>query len=263
MPESIALGDLTLITERPTGTPRSPLLFVPGYWAHAGVFDRYLRFFASRGYPGFALNLRGRGGSRLRVPLGRVSIRHYVADALVAARWLGRPVIVGHSLGGLIAQKVAEQGDARAIVLIAPAPPRGISLASPRLLAREVKYLPQLMFSRTTVPRWDDLRALVLNRIPKDEQRSIFAQFVPDSGRAGREVSLGAISVDERRVRCPVLTIAGEDDRFIPARVARRVAAKYHACLHVIPGHGHLLIQEPDWQVTAALIADWLDRIAL
>jgi len=152
---------------------------------------------------------------------------------------------------------------ARALVLLSPAPPRGISVMSGRLLRRQLRYLPALLRSRRVVPRWSDMRELVLNRVPEAEQQAAFARFVSDSGRAGREMSFGAIRVDAERVRangCPVLVVTSDDDRFIPPRIAQRIAQRYRAPVYMARGHGHLMLQEPGWSEPASFIASWLER---
>jgi len=111
MPDTITVGNLTLASAqpRPGARAKPPMLFIPGYFASAWVYESYLPFFADRGYAGFALNLRGREGSALPsgTMLGRVSINDFIDDARQVARWLterlSRPIVVGHSMGGLIA----------------------------------------------------------------------------------------------------------------------------------------------------------------
>jgi pimeloyl-ACP methyl ester carboxylesterase len=264
MSESITLGGLTLDASRPTTTSlkRPPILFIPGYFAGAWVFEHYLEFFASRGHPSYALNLRGRGGSPLPsgAKLGETSIGDFVADASEVARSLERPIVVGHSMGGLIAQKLAERDEVRAAVLIAPAPPRGISLLTPRMALKQLRYLPAVLRSREVSPRWKDFRDVVLSAVPASEQRGIFERVVPDSGRAGREMNFGRVRVDESKVSCPVFVVAADDDRFIPRRAVEQVAAKYRAPLYLARGHGHFLVAEPGWESVAAGIADWIER---
>lgn len=271
MLETTTIGSLTLLTAKPeaAAAARPPILFVPGYFAGAWIFDQFLPYFADRGHAGFAVNLRGRGGSPLRsgTLLGHVSINDFVEDAREIATWIteqhGRPVVFGHSMGGLIAQKLAEEGRARALVLLSSAPPRGISVLSRRLMRRQLRYVPALLRSRRVVPRFKDMRELVLNRVPEADQRTMFERFVPDSGRAGREMSFGRIAVSAEQVRehgCPVLVVTSDEDRFVPPRVAQRLAARYHAPLFVARGHGHLMLQEPGWKETASFIAGWLER---
>ncbi|MFL5612813.1 MAG: alpha/beta hydrolase [Gemmatimonadaceae bacterium] len=271
MLDTITVGSLTLASAQPRATvaATAPILYIPGYFASAWVYESYLPFFAARGYAGFALNLRGRGGSALPsgTMLGRVTLSDYIDDARQAARWLveriGTPIVFGHSMGGLIAQKLGEEGLARALVLLSPAPPRGISLLSGSLLRRQFRYLPAILRSRQVVPRLADMRALVLNHIPDAELQATFARFVPDSGRAGREMSFGAVRVDADRLRenvRKVLVVTSDEDRFVPQRVAQRIAQRYRAPLYVARGHGHLLQREPGWREPAEFIAGWLDR---
>lgn len=271
MLDTITIGSLTLSSAQPhaSGKPKPPILFIPGYFSTAWAFECYLPFFAERGYSGFALNLRGRSGSALPAgnALGNVSLEDFVADGRAAARWLGdrfgKPIIFGHSMGGLIAQKLGEESLARALVLLSPAPPRGISIVTARLLRRQIGYLPAMLRSKTVIPRWSDARDLVLNCVPESDRRAFFSQFVPDSGRAGREMSYRSLAIDAARLRAQtsrVLVITSDDDRFIPPRIAQRVAAKYHAPVYIARAHGHLVVREPGWTEPASFIAGWLDR---
>lgn len=259
MSEDVSIGSLRLLAGQAQGPPRAPILFVHGFLATGWVFHNYLDFFAARGHPAYALHLRGREGSRPGTAIGRVSVADFVADATEAARALGRPIVVGHSLGGLVAQKLAEQGDAAAVVLLSPAPPRGIPLLTPRLVAAMSRYLGPMLRSRPFVARWEDFRALVLAGIPPEERQELFERFVADSGRAARELALGVVGVDRSRVRCPLLVVGGDADRFIPLPIVRRVAARYGAPLYVARGHAHLLPLEPRWETPARYIADWID----
>ncbi|HVX41192.1 MAG TPA: alpha/beta fold hydrolase [Gemmatimonadaceae bacterium] len=258
MVDSIRVGDLSILRARPAHASRPPVLFVHGYFADATIFDGWLEFFAERGFPAYAVHLRGRGGSRALTDLGHASIDDFVADASEAARWLGTPAVVGHSMGGLIAQRLAARGDVRAAALVTPAPPRGISVLSPPLVIRQLKYLPAILRSRLVRPSRDDLRALVLNRVPPDQQDALLDRFIPDSGRAARDMSIVGAPVDASRVRCPVLVIAADEDRFVPKSVVARIAARYGAPLQTMLGHGHMIVAEPGWESVADTIARWL-----
>lgn len=252
--EQTRLDGLSITAVRPTRESGAPLLFIPGLFAAGWMFERWMTYFAKRGRATYALDLRGHGASAPVADLGRVSLGDYVDDALRATRALGDVVVVGHSMGGLVAQKLAELGAASTAVLVSPAPPRGIPLISLGLVLRQAKYLPALLRSREIRVQRADADAIIMNRILPDERPAVFARFQPDSGRASREMMLGAMAVDQRRVRCPILVFAGDDDRFIPLRVARRVAGKYRAPLRVLPGRAHLMMQEPGWPDAAGEI---------
>ncbi len=251
---TIRIDDLSVLHAAPASPAHPPVLFVHGYFADASIFTRWLSLFAARGFPAYAVHLRGRYGSRPSIDLGRASIEDFTNDASAVARSLGRPLVVGHSMGGLIAQRLAERNDVRAAVLIAPAPPRGITVLSPRLAIRQLKYLPAIFTSRLVHPSREDMRELVLNRVPPELQDDLLDRLVDDSGRAGREMSITGVPVDARRVHCPVLVLAADDDRFIPKRIAERIARRYGAPIRIFPRRGHMLVLEPEWEAVAEAV---------
>jgi pimeloyl-ACP methyl ester carboxylesterase len=261
MPETISLNGLTLAVEEPAASERPPVLLIHGYGGGAWYFDKYQRFLAEHGYPSYAPNLRGHCGSRLVADLGRVSVFDYIEDAREVARHLGRPIVIGHSMGGLIAQKLAESDAVCAAVLQCAAPPRGISLFSARLAVRQLKHLGALLGSRPLAGTRGDYDALLFNRIPESERAALFPRFVADSGRVGRELSVSAVPVDERKVRCPVLVISCSDDRYVVPRIGRRLARKYAAPYWEYPRHAHFPQYEPGWEGIAGDIVRWLDAV--
>jgi pimeloyl-ACP methyl ester carboxylesterase len=249
--ETIRVGDLTVLRCVGNELSRGSVLFIPGYFADATVFTEWLPYFAARGYSAHAINLRGRCGSRPTVDLGRATMDDFADDASVVAKTLGAPLVVGHSMGGLIAQQLAERGNARAIALIAPAPPRGITVLSLRLAIKQLKYLPAIFRSKLVKPDREDLRDIVANRVPPEFQDFFLDRLRPDSGRAARDMSITGVPVDATRVTCPMLVLAAELDRFIPMSIVKRIATRYDAPLVTFPGRGHMIIVEPGWEVVA------------
>jgi hypothetical protein len=140
-------------------------------------------------------------------------------------------------MGGLIAQRLAERGEVRAAVLVTSAPPRGITVMSAHLARKQLKYLPAILRSRVVHPAREDLRDLVLNCVPTSMQEVVLDAFVPDSGRAAREMSIMGVSVDAHRVKCPMLAIVAGDDRFIPRAIGERIANRYGAPFQVFEGN--------------------------
>jgi pimeloyl-ACP methyl ester carboxylesterase len=253
------VDDLTVLQALPHGGgSRPPVLFVHGYFVDATIWNSWLPFFAARGVSAFAVNLRGRAGSRPNIDLGRASIDDFVEDAAAVAKHVGATTVVGHSMGGLIAQKLAERGDVKSAVLIAPAPPKGISVLSPRVALRQVRYLPAIFRSKLVYPRREDLRVIVMNRVPVLQQDEMLDRMIPDSGRAARDMSVTGVAVDARRVRCPMLVVAAQDDRFIPQRIVERVARRYNAPLHLAEHHGHMVVLEPNWEELADRVERWI-----
>ena len=239
----------------------APVLCLPGLFAGSWVFERLLPLIASRGHHASAISYRGHPPLATRRDIGRQSVADFAEDAADAARSLDRPIVIAHSLGGLVALLLAQRRLIRAAVLLSPAPPSGINVLSAEILSRMVKYLPALLMSRAYQPTGADADALVLNRVRESEREAIRLRFVPDSGRASREIALGKYHIPSDSIRIPLLVVGSDDDRFIPLGVSRRIAERYSAPLHVAEGHGHFLLSEPGWERQAEVMLDWIDAL--
>jgi len=67
-----------------------------------------------------------------------------------------------------------------------------------------------------------------------------------------------ATKVDEKKIACPMLIVAGTGDNITPSSVVRAVAKKYHAAFKEFEGHGHWVVEEPGWEKIARYVHDWL-----
>lgn len=262
MEEQKVGGDLIVAHEGPEGRPR--VLLVHGLWSWHYVWEPWQKLLAEAGYNTFALSLRGRAGSRPVRHLGATSLGDFVQDVQEAVDALKPDILVGHSLGGLLVQKVLENktsSNIKAAVLLTPAAPRGILVTgSPAILLKQLKYLPDMLRQKSFLPHFEDLRDLSYNRLSLEEARRHYNRAVPDSGRAIREVSLGALSVDESQIVTPILVLIGAQDRLTPVNVVSKIAQKYSADYRVYAHHGHLLTVEEGWQTPAADVVRWLSQ---
>ncbi len=256
--ERRAPSGVRLVGAVPADVRHAPVLLVHGLAGGAWYWARWQGLFAERGWPAWALDLRGRAGSRDAADAGRVRLRDYVDDVRDAAEHLDGPAIVGHSLGGLLAQAAAAAGLARALVLVCSMPPRGIGFATPTLVRRQLRHLGAMLRGRPLVATPEDIAHMNLHRVPMAERAAILERFVADSGVVARELSLGGLAIDAARVRCPVLVQATAEDRFFPPAVERRIAAKYGAELRTYDGHAHFVVMEPGWEELADDAERWL-----
>ena len=260
-PQITRMGDLTVAVERPASpTSKPPVLLVHGMFGGAWYWEAYQALLAKHGYESHAVNLRGHHGSRPVPDIGKVSIREYIADVLQVARSLRNPIVIGHSMGGLLAQKVAESGACKAAVLMASAPPRWIPVVSWLLLRKQVKYARALFKFEPLLPDREDADVLMFNRTPIADRDKFYSRLVPESGRAGFELSVGTIAVHEWRVTCAMLVVTGRDDQFVVPRVARALARKYNAPLKQYDSFAHHIMSEPGWEGPAADILEWMGK---
>lgn len=256
------IGELWLERRAPPAPRfRARLLLVHGMWGGSWYWTNYLRRFAEAGWEAWAVNLRGHHGSHPSVEVGGVGVRDYVADVLACVAHIGDVVVVGHSLGGLVAQQVAAETQLRAAVFLASAAPRGIVVLRWPVLARLVRYAGPIFRGRPFLPSPADADALLFNNLAADLRRAAYARLVPESARAARELALGLVAVDAARVRCPTLVVGGRLDAMIPAAVQRRIAAKYGAEYREWPGHAHMPMLEAGWEAGAGELLGWLAKV--
>ena len=239
---------------------RVPLLFVHGMWGGRWIFANYLAFAAARGWEAWAVDLRGHHGSRPVDALATVRLEDYVQDVHDALDAIGPAVVVGHSMGGLIAQTVAARRDVEAIVLIASAPPPGITPVRWSLAWRSLHYLADVLRPRAFVVRPADACALALNAIPPGARHAIARRLVEDSGLVARQLAFPPRAAPTP-LRCPVLVVSATEDRLIPASVQRRIAERYRAD-HIAVAGGHMLPIEPHWRGPMTRILAWLRKLA-
>lgn len=256
--QTITVNGVTALHAAAARRTGPAVVFVHGIFVDGRIWAAWLEHFAERGFDAYAVHLRGRAGSRPGTDVGRASMNDFTDDVREILRHTGARVIVGHSMGGLIAQKLAAMGEVDATVLITPAPPRGISVVTPQLALVQIRYLPAILRGKVLHPGREDLRKMVMNRVPAAMQDDLLDRMLPDSGLASREMSIGGVPVDAARVRCPLLVIAGEDDLFIPPRIVERVAKRYGTSVLLAEHHGHMLVVEPGWEQIATRVERWI-----
>jgi pimeloyl-ACP methyl ester carboxylesterase len=254
------IGELWLERKLPPGAgpPRGRLLLVHGAWGGSWYWAHWLRRFAAAGWDAWAVNLRGHHGSQPGTSVDGLSVVDYVADVARCVAEIGDVAVIGHSMGGLVVQKVAEQGAVRAAVLLTSAPPRGILAVRGPVLRRLARYTGPLLSGRGFVPSPADARALLFNNLPLDLARDAQARLVAESGRAAREVALGMVTVDATRVRCPLLVVGSTRDAIAPASVQQRIAARYRAEYRELADHAHMPMLEESWEAVADDLLGWL-----
>jgi pimeloyl-ACP methyl ester carboxylesterase len=246
-------------------------VFIHGMWGTPGVWRNWRPFLEARGWQTIAPALRHHDAPPLSPPaeLGTTSLLDYAADLQAAIEDLpGKPVLIGHSMGGLLALMLCARGLARAGVLLTPAAPAGVLALRPSNLLAFARIETSWGWWRKPhrATRAEALSHTFNTADPRDGAE-FHATFVHDSGRALLELGLPwldrakAASVDPRLVTVPLLFVAAEKDRLTPPGVVRRTARRFgHASDYVeYPDQGHWVPGQPGWQRIAEDTVTWLD----
>jgi len=192
--------------------------------------------------------------------LERLVFADYVEAVSKAVREFDRPpVVVGHSMGGILAMRAAtEQRIAGLVVIAAPAP--GGLPARPGVLRYALPLIPRILAGLPVRPPVEAVRALVTYELSAAEGDEIIAAGGMESGRVLRRLALGGSGVALAAIRCPTLCLGAGDDRVVPPSAAARIAKATGAELVVFAGHGHWLIAGSLTGEVAATVRDWLER---
>jgi pimeloyl-ACP methyl ester carboxylesterase len=208
-------------------------------------------------------DLRGHG------PDGKVSgvsMSDYAADiAALCAAQAEPPVLLGHSMGGLVAQLAARKATIRALVLLAPSPPWGVAASSFEEAATALGVQVMGAFSSGAMePDRGLMRTYSLDRMPKPEREAVVARLTPESAAAIRETlnwwldPFMTTSVGPGPISAPSLVLVGERDVVHPPATARATAERIGGTYEVMPGMSHWLLGEPGWDKVAGRVIGWL-----
>ena len=246
---------------------RPPLLFVHGGYTDGWCWEpHFLGWFAARGWPAYALSLRGHGASGGRDSLFITGLDDYVADVEhVAGRLEAPPVLVGHSMGAAICERMMATRPVRGAALIAPVPPSGLLPVATRLAARHPEHLAQLMGFDPTHLTEATLTALRPFYFSERVEPAILAEAAThlngESPRALFDLSLRLHWALPRRGTSPVFVLGAEGDRIAIPDDVRATALHHGVHATVLPGMGHMLMLEPEWEDAAGAIAQWLGGV--
>jgi alpha-beta hydrolase superfamily lysophospholipase len=249
-------------------TKSSPIIFVHGFWHGAWCWEEhFLPYFAQRGYACFAPNLRGHGGSEGAERLRWTSLADYVADVVAAAETLDSPpILIGHSMGGLIVQKYLQTHSAPAAVLLASVPPMGLLSTTLRFLARHPLATLKAGLTLSVYPLVatpELYRSFFLSPgFPEEDLRRVHARVQDDSFRALLDMLLLDLP-QARKVKPTPTLVLGADDFIVRARQVKATARAYGVEAQVFPDMRHAMMLDLGWHNVADRIAEWLDRQAV
>ncbi len=239
----------------------APVIMVHGAFCGGWTFDAFRGPFEAAGHRVLTPDLIGHDGHGSAVG---VSMSDYARQiARLAQSCETPPILVGHSLGGLVAQMAASRARISKLILLAPSAPWGVSGAS---LEEAVSAVSLYTFGpywlQAIAPDYGVVRRYSVDRLEKAQRKAIFARMTAESGRALWETLNWWLdpfmTTSVSPPGCPVLAIAGGRDVIHPPTTVRQTAARLGGAVEVFPEMSHWLPGEPGWERVAQRCLDFI-----
>jgi pimeloyl-ACP methyl ester carboxylesterase len=258
--------------------PGTPVVFVHGLWLHATSWDPWAERFRAAGYAPTAPGWPGepetaeaaRANPDAVAGKGIDDVVHHYAKVIAGLD--AKPVVIGHSFGGLIAQRLLADGQAAAGVAIDPAPIKGILFLPPSAL-RVASVALRNPANRNgsvmlTPGQW---RYGFTNALSEEESTELYERWaVPSPGKPLFEAAFANVhpgspaGVDtDKSDRGPLLITSGGKDHTVPRAVSRATVKRYHKSTAItdyrdFPDRGHSLTIDSGWPEVADSVLEWL-----
>jgi pimeloyl-ACP methyl ester carboxylesterase len=238
--------------ELPSTKP--PLLFVPGYGHGAWAFtEKWLEHAAERGFPAYAMSLRGEGDSGTAA---RTTLRAYAHDVVqVAARLPRQAVLIGHGVGGLAVADALARYPARAGVLVAPVF-GGFGTAATAVARNPAGTIPAIFGAGLRLRRGQLFGREITSSTAREYGHRVGGTPAP----LVQWQLLKAHTPEQPVGDAPVMVIGSPDDRIVPRKALERAARRYGGAPLLFPGMGHDLMLDARWQEPINAILDWLEK---
>ncbi|MGA9679298.1 MAG: alpha/beta hydrolase [Mycobacterium sp.] len=267
--------------ERANGSGLTPVVFVHGLWLLSSSWKRWRDLFEANGYttiaPGWPDDpVTVREAFEHPEVFAHKKVQAVTDHYLDAIRQLEKkPGVVGHSFGGLIAQKIAGSGASAATVTIDNAPFRGVLPLPVSSLRSAFPVLGNpANYGKAIALTFPQFKYGWANNVDDVEAKQLYETFhVPAPGVPLFQASIANFNpLSETRVdsknpeRGPLLVIAGENDHTIPLAVTEatfKIQSKHNPGvteIERIPGRGHSLVIDNGWKEVADVAVKFIQR---
>lgn len=248
------------------------IVFIHGLFLNNKSWTEWEIFFGEQGYKTFSTAYPGHKGNpselRKNAPknLGNLTFSDVVTHVEKFIQDLPeKPILIGHSMGALVAQKLVEKELAEAAVIISSAPPKGVITTKFSFAKSNLGLLNPFKGNSVHYPNKKWFHYAFTNTLTRDESNSIFDKFVvPESRNIPRETLKKPGKIDFKKPHAPMLFISGKNDHIIPASLNKKNFKRYKdkksTRVHkIFEGRDHFIIGEDGWKEVATIVHMWLN----
>ncbi|QEO14370.1 alpha/beta hydrolase [Agromyces intestinalis] len=269
--------------DRANESGRQPVVFVHGLWLLSSSWQPWRDFFEEQGYitlaPGWPDDPATVEAARADPDaFARKMVQEVTDHYLAAIARLDRaPAVIGHSFGGLVAQKIAGEGASAVTVAIDNAPFKGVlPVPASSLKSASAVFAHPGRADEGVSLTWEQFQYGWVNALDEDEGRRLYEEFhVPASAAPLFQAAFanfnpfgGETAVDSKNpARGPLLIIGGESDHTVPLAITHasfKIQSKNPGVTEqiVIPNRGHSLTIDSGWREVADEALAFVRRFA-
>lgn len=246
-----------------TSEKKGSLLFIHGVCHGAWYWDEYyLDLFAENGFDAYALDLTRHDRPGRQKGMNQLGLKDYLKDIQKAMDTIDdEPILVGHSMGGLLVQKFLEQQTVRAAVLLASVPPTGTWRSANSMLLKHPSLIPYLLKGDVYGAFHDKARLIQYSPTLEDELLAKYqSKMTDESFKAFLQLLLPTVrKVHHEKI--PMLIVAAENDAVVPVNALRKAASWYGAEFIIAPGIAHNVVLDKGREKVAQIVLDFVTSL--
>ncbi len=250
------------------------IVFIHGLFMNPKSWDSWKKYFEAKGYtcyaPAYAYHEGEPSDLRkiINADLGKLTFGQ-VIDSL--AKFIDKlpekPILIGHSMGGLAVQKLISMNKGVAGICIDAAAPKGISSFKWSFLKANIPTINPFKGNSVCMPTVKWYNYAFCNTMTMEQTEVEFNKFVvPESRNIPRSSTKKDGYIDLKKPHSPLLFIAGEKDHIIPSSLNRKNFEAYKdkdskKDFKEFPGRTHYICGQPNWQEVADYISIWINKL--
>jgi pimeloyl-ACP methyl ester carboxylesterase len=247
------------------------IVFIHGLFQNPESWEQWITFFKAKGYtchaPAYPYHEGNPAVLRIRVhpDLGKLTFGDVTTSlAAFIEKLPEKPVLIGHSMGGLAVQKLIEKNMGIAGICIDSAPPKGIFSLNWNFLRANLPTVNPFKGNSAVLPDVKWVHRSFCNTMTVEQTEIEYDRFVVPESRNIPRSSIGKDGeIDFRKPHSPLLFIAGKKDRIIPASLNRKNLSAYKDKNSIIDykgfaGRTHYICGQENWEEVAGFVAEWI-----
>ena len=263
---SICLTNLIGMAQEKTSVKN--VVFIHGAWSTGGIWDNYKTYFSEQGFNTISPTLSFHSIERNDSMIG-VSMEDYINQIReVLNSFENPPIVIAHSMGCVIAQRLAEEGLIGKMILIAP--PASYGIMPPSESIKSVKWVNNVKHLKYSLakPTFEQAVNGMLHNLSKEKQTEVYSKMTYDSGLVMKEMIWIKNLFGEKpnkikysKIDIPVLFVSGGIDNASPVKISEKLMKKYKSKteLKIFENNAHWMMEESNWKEIAEYIAKWAD----